>query len=617
MKLKKLLAGVLSATMVATMIPASMAFSSVSAAPENSLVASYDLTTDIGREDWTGTEGYVSVDENGVSIAHDGETGKGQYYITNPLAGKDLTDGFSVVVDVAALLTDDAVWDTLFGFSKVNDLSAVNFFSVGNTGTTVRLNRQSENLNPYFFDIVGNPMLDSSTQRIVLSVSSEAINIYLDGNATPIASYSYNNTYAATEYSMNVIDYVDEAGYFILGAVASYWGNPEINVKSVAFYDTALTSDDVVSLGAYEDKQISVSYDLTTEEGRQGWTGTGYTVSDETGITLKNGSYTDRSRYYIENPLQGNSTGEFTVVLDVKVGELAETLNGKRDQALFGFSNHSGYTYSGVMATGAYVRSNNYGYFDTGLSTEVIDLSEMSRYVMTVSGNTVTIYKNGESQGQFTYAYSGDAAANTPATLAGRAASNDFFDLGEFAEGWDAGWYWAVSNGTEYKYVALYNTAMSAADVEKDYAKSIADDLEVTTVGMQKGSIGENSRSTRFVARVNAAAVDQYNAQIACLGWAYNAGDTLESYSVIDLNTVTSSTEGGLNADDSTYAFTYVVQGNEETPATQMAVAPYVGVTVNGNTYYFCYDGKTGSYTVESKVVEAPSPFNHVSNTAA
>lgn len=586
MKMKKLLAGVLSAAMVATMIPASMAFSSVSAAPEDSLVASYDLTTDIGREDWTGTEGYVSVDENGVSIAHDGETGKGQYYITNPLAGKDLTDGFSVVVDVAALLTDDAVWDTLFGFSKVNDLSAVNFFSVGNTGTTVRLNRQSENLNPYFFDIVGNPMLDSSTQRIVLSVSSEAINIYLDGNATPIASYSYNNTYVATEYSMNVIDYVDEAGYFILGAVASYWGNPEINVKSVAFYDTALTSDDVVSLGAYEDKQISVSYDLTTEEGRQGWTGTGYTVSDETGITLKNGSYTDRSRYYIENPLQGNSTGEFTVVLDVKVGELAETLNGKRDQALFGFSNHSGYTYSGVMATGAYVRSNNYGYFDTGLSTEVIDLSEMSRYVMTVSGNTVTIYKNGESQGQFTYAYSGDAAANTPATLAGRAASNDFFDLGEFAEGWDAGWYWAASNGTEYKYVALYNTAMSAADVEKDYAKSIADDLNITMRGRQAGTI-DGEIAVRFVANLDQDAING-NEAVTKLGWAAENGTAVtENATGYMLNTVTSDSN---LAATGKYAYTYVQQTSDS-----VAVLPCVQITVNGNAYWFAYDGSSGS----------------------
>lgn len=608
MKMKKLLAGVLSAAMVATMIPASMAFS-VSAAPEDSLVASYDLTTDTGREGWTGTEGYVSVDENGVSIAHDGETGKGQYYITNPLAGKDLTDGFSVVVDVAALLTDDAVWDTLFGFSKVNDLSAVNFFSVGNTGTTVRLNRQSENLNPYFFDIVGNPVLDSSTQRIVLSVSSEAINIYLDGNATPIASYSYNNTYVATEYSMNVIDYVDEAGYFILGAVASYWGNPEINVKSVAFYDTALTSDDVVSLGAYEDKQISVSYDLTTEEGRQGWTGTGYTVSDETGITLKNGSYTDRSRYYIENPLQGNSTGEFTVVLDVKVGELAGTLDGKRDQALFGFSNHSGYTYSGVMATGAYVRSNNYGYFDTGLSTEVIDLSEMSRYVMTVSGNTVTIYKNGESQGQFTYAYSGAAAANTPATLAGRAASNDFFDLGEFAEGWDASWYWAASNGTEYKYVALYNTAMSAADVEKDYAKSIADSLNLEVIGMQNGATGDGTDAIRFVANVDQSVVG--NEAIANLGWAFEVDAAeLTDYETPAVSTV--SNDESLCVNENSYAFTMMFKDETGTPASNYAVAPYVSVVVNGNTYNFCYNGRYGNFDTTNsseQIVYVPVDF--------
>ena len=65
MKMKKLLAGVMSAAMVATMIPASMAFS-VSAAPEDSLVASYDLTTDTGREGWVAggvAAGNITTDE--------------------------------------------------------------------------------------------------------------------------------------------------------------------------------------------------------------------------------------------------------------------------------------------------------------------------------------------------------------------------------------------------------------------------------------------------------------------------------------------------------------------------------------------------------------------------
>ncbi len=64
MKMKKLLAGVLSAAMVATMIPASMAFSSVSAeVPE--AVATYDFSAD---ESWH-LEGHSSITEGVLTIS--------------------------------------------------------------------------------------------------------------------------------------------------------------------------------------------------------------------------------------------------------------------------------------------------------------------------------------------------------------------------------------------------------------------------------------------------------------------------------------------------------------------------------------------------------------------
>ena len=92
MKMKKLLAGVLSAAMVATMIPASMAMSSVSAAPEDSLVASYDFTQGEtqgwakynGMDRAEGNDAITETDEGVVFTTNAYNT----YSISNPLAGE-------------------------------------------------------------------------------------------------------------------------------------------------------------------------------------------------------------------------------------------------------------------------------------------------------------------------------------------------------------------------------------------------------------------------------------------------------------------------------------------------------------------------------------------------
>ena len=102
MKMKKLLAGILSATMVATMIPASMAFSGVSAAEDtgNGLVASYDFTkgqTDVWSDATKGEGTAVTVDDNGVTTIYSA-TDPQSYSIENPLQNK-VTDGFTVGVE--------------------------------------------------------------------------------------------------------------------------------------------------------------------------------------------------------------------------------------------------------------------------------------------------------------------------------------------------------------------------------------------------------------------------------------------------------------------------------------------------------------------------------------
>ena len=112
MKMKKLLAGVLSAVMVATMIPASMAFS-VSAAEtnEDSFVAYYDFTAG-ETEEWapytvtqqivstnyntyTNTATGVEVNESGLNITADAHG----YGIDNPLQNQ-VTNGWTVSMTV-------------------------------------------------------------------------------------------------------------------------------------------------------------------------------------------------------------------------------------------------------------------------------------------------------------------------------------------------------------------------------------------------------------------------------------------------------------------------------------------------------------------------------------
>lgn len=633
MKMKKLLAGVLSAAMVATMIPASMAFSSVSAAPENSLVASYDLTMEEGRVGWFARGAAASGIETGASgvVFDNGYQAENQSYtIANPLIGQ-ASSGFSVAVDVV-IPSGGYIngYESMFNFSGVDgDANSAGVFNVSGSGKGTHLNDWAGNYWDYPNDTAGIYDLTSESRFVLTVDADDVVTMYVNGSE--VASIDVD-TLTAIGSPRDIVAYVNGMAYFNLGAAPALWGQPAMTFSAVSFYNSALSESEVSALGdadaamptvtptpegeaditsglisAYEfegdlTNSVSGAGDATLV-GYQLGTTTATSASFEDGaVALTPGTGTDAYGLKLDVDTSKISANTFTVSFNVAYAGLTDNAAG----IFIGAANQDSQSWYSIGTLDDSDAENNayfYRIWNNGggmsynqlLADQTSNLNEYANVTAVFDGTFATLYVNGVAvvSDEVSYVVKGDTG----------------FYLG--ANCWDA----VPDITVDSAYV--YNRALSANDVEMLYAKNVADTLEVTAVGMQKGSIGENSRSTRFVARVNAAAVDQYNAQIACLGWAYNAGDTLESYSVIDLNTVTSSTEGGLNADDSTYAFTYVVQGNEETPATQMAVAPYVGVTVNGNTYYFCYDGKTGSYTVASKVVEAPSPFNHVSNTAA
>ena len=255
MKMKKLLAGVLSAAMVATMIPASMAMSSVSAAPEDSLVASYDFTQGEtqGWAEYSGltfTEGdvsQISQGEDGVTFT---EEGTYSYSIANPLAGK-VTDGFAIAMDVAITGTMNE-YNGLLGF---NNHEAWNFFEVTTNGVTVRHNNSEG-----FYDVIDTTTssgLGAEMKRFVMVANSEKFDIYVDGalvKSLPMSPVASGDVHP--DYCINTSNIANTATYFNIGFNCTngtwQWNKSIMTVSAVSFYNTALSAEDVAALGAYE-----------------------------------------------------------------------------------------------------------------------------------------------------------------------------------------------------------------------------------------------------------------------------------------------------------------------------------------------------------------------------
>lgn len=259
MKMKKLLAGVLSAAMVATMIPASMALG-VSAAPEDSLVASYNFTTDEGRNGWTGytvgglgatyTEGdsAITMDENGVTLP----AGTHNYSISNPLAG-EVTDGFTVVADISIPAGQaQTEYEGLFGFGNHTTWA---FMGVTNDGYTARANCEPSS-GHHWYDMVhtGTDVDFSTPVRYVMTANADEMVLYVDGEE--IVTYA-NGTADATSYvGSTTLDFANEALYFnfgqFMGSGSWEWWGSAMTVSAVSFYNSALSADDVAALGAYQ-----------------------------------------------------------------------------------------------------------------------------------------------------------------------------------------------------------------------------------------------------------------------------------------------------------------------------------------------------------------------------
>lgn len=603
MKMKKLLAGVLSATMVATMIPASMAFG-VSATAEDSLVASYDLTTEEGRQGWfvggTNTTP-ATIDENGVTFIGGIAGASQRYIIANPLNGEG-TNGFSVALDVTTSGDQVNVWESMFNFGGVNkDSNTDGYFSVSGNGGGVHLN---DWLGNYWDYTTGESMDLSTEKRVVLTVTADNV-VSLYCNGALINSFDADEI-GKTGTPSSIVSYVDNMAYFNLGAARGNWGQPNMTVSAVSFYNSALLGSEVSDLGnadaamptvtptpegeaditsglisAYEfegdlTNSVNGAGDATLVGYQLGAT-TATSASFEDGaVVLTPGTGTDAYGLKLDVDTSKISANTFTVSFNVNYASLA--LNaagifvGAANQASESWYSIGTFDDEGENNTFFYRIWNNGGgmSYNQLLADQTSNLNEYANVTAVFDGTFATLYVNGTAvvSDEVSYVVKDDTG----------------FYLG--ANCWDA----IPDITVDSAYV--YNRALSANDVEMLYAKSIADSLYITMRGRQAGTINGET-AVRFVANLDQDAIND-NEAVTKLGWAAEDGTAVtENATGYMLNTVTSDSN---LAAAGKYAYTYV-QATENS----VAVLPCVQITVNGNDYWFAYDGISGNATSTDK----------------
>lgn len=631
MKMKKLLAGVLSATMVATMIPASMALG-VSAADVPEPVATYDFSAD---ESWH-LEGNSLIADGVLTISAATEAANANSAsVANPLQDAASSNGFSVAMQVRVTNGSDGFGMMGFTATNTNLTDGQAFFGVEADGTSIRYNDWYEgNTKANYYDYVNqldDANLSESTQY-VLTVENNILTIYcngvLVGSGSPVATNTHGD-------SLDTNAYVRTLDYFTLGRAASFLWNAGMEVSSASIYNEALTAEQVAALSGttpVEPTEVDVTYDLTTEEGREDWSG--YTASSfgatytegndtitegENGVTFTKAGL---NSYSIANPLKGNVTDGFTVTVNATIPE-AQDLT--QYEGFFGFNNHTAWQYWQASNDGTTLQTNsdlaytnwtgvapgdNPFYF--GLIGTAQDAMRNVEYTLSVNETGASIYLNGELVATYTEADSDYISAVT----LGAANGLDWFNLG-----------FNAANGVDWNW---FNTKMTVTSVSfsttpiEDKAQEIADSLELQVIGMQKGYLNDDTNNTaiRMVANMNKAATDANADSIVSVGWAWQTeneatADTTisqmadNSYGTVRVTTV--SSDASLTTADkagTVYGYTLAAESASTAPSTYYAAVPYAVVEVGGAEFLFCYDGKGASYlSSSSNVVLAPTTF--------
>lgn len=214
-------------------------------------------------EEWIAAGGAAHTVGEGVSFPGGFKEVAASYSVENPLYG-EAADGFTVLLNVKVTGTINH-YESMFGFSdSAAPAQMSKTFTVSGSGEGVHLNRvgegDSESETPpdgskyWYYDI--RPSSDtskldmSSASRFALTVDVSAIKIYLNGKLKHTYEWvDRAGTNDVVNYNYDTLGYVDAAEYFNLGASCSWWGQPEMTVSQVAFYDRVLTETDLQNTG--------------------------------------------------------------------------------------------------------------------------------------------------------------------------------------------------------------------------------------------------------------------------------------------------------------------------------------------------------------------------------
>ena len=656
MKLKKLLAGVLSATMVATMIPASMAFSSVSAvAPDgvvtDGLVSYFTFDGDgTNSVDGATTASFLAEgNASAASIVEDSVRGQvvqiggangNRSYVD---LGNDIPDSaegvsFGGWVKLAEG-QDAAAWWNMFTLDD-NKIDSWHYFTASTNGT------MHQNFGA-IFDGVGNPCLanDGAWHYLVLASSGQDINVYVDGSLI----YTYVSAAKALSTLVKEPDV-----HFYLGYIRQFWDAANCYIDDYAIYSKELTAEEVKA--NYDATVVAVESDVTSGLisaypladdyddllGGDAVTTMGTTAGFniyggvDAAVVSTSGANTDGLK--IPSSAFANATS--STGLTVSVDLYADTFNFWSRAFQFGTYPGGNWDTSATdtssqlyLAEGgsicAHINNTQMVWFDGTYSdsgandacvedqwvnvTMVFDSTSIYYYV---DGALMTIAGSYDEDHNYTVADVINAIVNGSDNWIGRS-------------------YWSADTAMVGGAANLitYNRALSPNDVkalaaadgaEEVYAQSIADSLDLQVIGMQKGYLGDDTSNTaiRMVANMNKDATDANADSIVSVGWAWQTEDNAtadttitqmanNSYGTVRVTTV--SSDPSLTTADkvgTVYGYTLAAASASTAPSTYYAAVPYAVIEVGGAEFLFCYDGKGASYlSSSSNVVLAPTTF--------
>lgn len=617
MKLKKLLAGVLSATMVATMIPASMAFSSVSAeVPTNGLVLqlTYDnqsMANSVNGSLGTPIKGFSSQPDDGNSENFTfweigGTPVKYSQNQTNATEGYYLTVGErSSDYHLSSLITSgdsNGIYHSAYTTISfwVKDASSGNIFghdnfaiyAENNTITYLQDNEVSASIN----------LGDAGWHMVTLTNNNGTYQFYIDGVAsgTSFTGKSIIFSDAGAENN-NQYGYLYGGGLIPSAHNGENW-NYHGSVDNYYVYSVALNASEVWNLyeatkvtdteiAPYESTFTEVSYDLTDSSVQTQWTAsysdsnTGSIQATADGVTIK-GGYRDNTgnnkveaNYSIENPLKGKAINGFTIAVDVTM-----TGNFINDhESFFSFSNQrnpreNAGSYLSVSGSGNDVHLNDWlgNYIDPVNTDACIESNTVTSYVISITAdNQVSIYVNGELKTKVD-CNNVNPTYGDPANLVFYVNEYTYFGFGATTN-------WGQADMT-VRSVSFYDKAVTPDEIT---AKSIADTLDVHMLGRQLGTTGDNNPGVRFVAGVDKSVVE--NDAVQAVGWLSQTGEQVGEEAVSSpLYNVTDASVFG--SEEDAYAFTLI--STDATADQSVAVLPCVKV----NGYWFAYTGKSGGY---------------------